>query len=849
MSAAQKPDGPLKVDNLADMAPTAFEDFKELTDSAKMAAAMNLEALNLPVLNGNTLRFNKDGSMFVVESYPAPRQRRYADSSQQQQEDWQKEEEESMRYRRYLRERWRNAAYDVIDGAQDWTGGADGVGFGADGVGYVDDGRRSRRYISQASSSLQVQQCEVPVLHSRRGARNRIVLDFDGHTARAIDSTWGAFAAKAYDVAGNGPCFNAAEQKHVTQVWARVAEDYAPFDVDVTTEPLDQTSTTIHVVITSARQENGKPMPYSDSGGVAVIGVFGSPSIAYYSPALVYWDNLNFGSESHVADAISHEAGHNFGLGHDGFGNNEYYDGMDGTTAMNSWGPIMGAPYGRALTQWSRGNYAGATNSQDDIDIITRQTGLAMDEAGDGPGTAASVVYTDSNAFFADGVISSHVDKDWWVVQLTDTGSIEATVIPWFASEGSAGNNVDLKLTMYASDGRSMVVRSNPSGDTSASISRTALPAGVYFLEVDGVGDVAVFNSDYGSIGQYRLTGSVSTGPPPSTRAPPTLTRVGPDPPPRSREPCAPDKYEDNDVHEQAYDLTSELTSPQPGGVRGTICARDLDWYRVPVAAHSTIMIIMYIDVMRGDLDLLFFTPDGMLVDESATVTRQEGVQYTDQTGHDSLCYVLVRGVADSQGNYSLHVYDSSMNGFCAYDRFELNDAPSSAYDLAPPVNTFSAWLCSDDQDWFRIPVCAGSDISVDVSFSSTDGNIDVVLYDPDGRVADRSTGTGGVERVFHSNHGPEAHYLLHVYERNGDSATYTVHITRQCDYPSSTISTIIPLHTTMDTPLDTSAAHMAAPAFLTRMFGSVNHGGTYGARALELITAFAAYVVVRWLV
>src|SRR5690606_30262714 len=53
------------------------------------------------------------------------------------------------------------------------------------------------------------------------------------------------------------------------------------------------------------------------------------------------------------------------------------------------WGPTMGAPYYSPLTQWSAGDYESATNTEDDLSIITDRgaaghsfAGL-VDEAGD----------------------------------------------------------------------------------------------------------------------------------------------------------------------------------------------------------------------------------------------------------------------------------------------------------------------------------------------------------------------------------------------------------------------------------------------------------------------------------
>lgn len=74
----------------------------------------------------------------------------------------------------------------------------------------------------------------VPLLSSNPAARAKIYLDFDGDAARA----WGSYsvpATPAYDADGNTGSFSDAELGHIHEIWARVAEKYSPFNVDVTT--------------------------------------------------------------------------------------------------------------------------------------------------------------------------------------------------------------------------------------------------------------------------------------------------------------------------------------------------------------------------------------------------------------------------------------------------------------------------------------------------------------------------------------------------------------------------------------------------------------------------------------
>ena len=77
------------------------------------------------------------------------------------------------------------------------------------------------------------------LLHSKPLSQRTIYLDFDGGTASG--TAWHAnypatpTTQPAWDPSGNGAGFDNAELTKIQTVWQSVAEDYAPFDVDVTT--------------------------------------------------------------------------------------------------------------------------------------------------------------------------------------------------------------------------------------------------------------------------------------------------------------------------------------------------------------------------------------------------------------------------------------------------------------------------------------------------------------------------------------------------------------------------------------------------------------------------------------
>ena len=367
---------------------------------------------------------------------------------------------------------------------------------------------------------------EAFTLHSKLGSANVVYLDFTGHTisGTAWNSTVSTYNAVAYDLDGIPTSFNDAELTNIAEIWRRIAEDYAPFDIDITTqEPTTLTAKTGRVVITRDTDANGVAMPSQGAGGVAYVNVWGLSNYStYYSPALVYYNRLGNGQPDYVTEAASHEMGHNLGLSHDGTSTLGYYGGHG--TGYVSWGPIMGTGYGRNVSQWSKGEYTGANNTQDDVAVIaakvttrvddhanvtTSATALVMDSAGNLVSTTPDV--DPANAAPANkGVISTRTDVDVFTFN-TDGGDVTLKATPAFQSRYTRGGDLDIQLDVYNSAG-TLVASSDPVDDTNASVI-TNLPAGRYYVSIQGVGNSITPYSDYGSLGQYFLSGFI----PPST--------------------------------------------------------------------------------------------------------------------------------------------------------------------------------------------------------------------------------------------------------------------------------------------------------------------------------------------
>ena len=145
----------------------------------------------------------------------------------------------------------------------------------------------------------------IPALENLPGAEGVLYLDFDGES--------GPFPGWAF----SGPAESAEyDEATIEQIWQRVAVDFEPFNLNVTTSlavfEAAPPQSRQHCLVTP---DFGR----GNIGGVSLIGTFN------LTDDVVCWTR-NYLTRN-AAEIISHELGHTLGLRHDGNDEDAYYGG------------------------------------------------------------------------------------------------------------------------------------------------------------------------------------------------------------------------------------------------------------------------------------------------------------------------------------------------------------------------------------------------------------------------------------------------------------------------------------------------------------------------------------------
>ena len=308
--------------------------------------------------------------------------------------------------------------------------------------------------------------------------------------------------------------FNRTEREIMEDIWAHVAEDYMPFNINVTTvipdAPFDNV---LRISMGGFWQDRNQ---CKSGSGIAYANIedawIGNAKKTVY----VFTDTIERNTAAGFSDTAakigttaSHEAGHGLNTTHKGDFRPNGTKIREYSNGGGTWTPIMGRNLNLDRTIWTQSTYVLANGTRvrgrDDIaqiteriDGVTDGNGLRADDHTDrvDRGRIIGRLSAGSEAV-ATGVIEDTNDQDFFKVEVREPGLLRIAVLA-----NDVGANLDSTLT-YGRVGNTQTIR--PAGTIDSAIPLWVQP-GEYII---GVGSQAEFTGD---VGQYSVRVGLHAG-------------------------------------------------------------------------------------------------------------------------------------------------------------------------------------------------------------------------------------------------------------------------------------------------------------------------------------------------
>lgn len=300
---------------------------------------------------------------------------------------------------------------------------------------------------------------------------------------------------------GDTPLHMSKEEMYKT--WQIHASSFSMFDVNVTTDKA--------VYDSAGLTRSGINRFVNVSGrSFCPINAFGTTRYCQTQLQASPMTHFMYGKTA------AHETGHLMGLSHDGSASTDYYNGF----STYQWAPIMGnnlccRTWSEAAIQWSKGEYTGSNNRQDDLSIISRSLSFKEDDI-----SAPVPLKVDKDSvspLMNRGQVNDAEDRDPFTFQVGPAGARLDLLVD--RTELRGGSALDIDARILDSAGK-MVSQSNVTKVRSARFANVTLPPGKYSLVISGGAEGTPLSgfSNYGSMGFYaiggRITGLNPTGTP-----------------------------------------------------------------------------------------------------------------------------------------------------------------------------------------------------------------------------------------------------------------------------------------------------------------------------------------------
>ncbi len=260
-------------------------------------------------------------------------------------------------------------------------------------------------------------------------------------------------------------------------------------------------------------------------------------------------------------------------------------------------------------------------------------------------------------------------------------------------------------------------------------------------------------------------------------------------------ETCTDDTFEDNDTRSQVNTTTTVPPLPSTGTVEdlvscpaaGSTTVDDEDYFRIDITQDS--MVTIEIDGgTNTDLDLGLMNSSGTLIQSEASTSSDHTISrcLTPAVYYIRVnAYPNVAGDPLTQNDY-VFLYDRtnmSCAAACTNDAFEDDDTLATARTTTYPTHTASNQTICTDADWYEVPLFDGEIMTVDLTYTYANGDLDLTWHNSAGVDLSGGQGTSSDDNEHYVFTAPATgcsagcNYYVKVYGYGGDSNTYGITI------------------------------------------------------------------------
>lgn len=316
----------------------------------------------------------------------------------------------------------------------------------------------------------------------------------------------GDYALSPYDTDGDFENYSATELAEIEEIWARVAEDFRPFNVNVTTvRPLNlDDGAAMQVVIGGDGAILGGPDyfaltgAYSDGAEPNTASVF--PGV-YETSTVSDARNTAWRASSAFAQMLGLDNHAEYNAG------GTQLSGRDPGNPQT--GPILGQPENSLRDIWvNAADTQDSSTFQDDLAAIVSAANInyRVDDVGDLQSSARPITIRTGDDIVT-GVIERNNDVDVWrfdTLETTATIKVEGlNLIDFNPLISNPGSNLDPVLELFDGAGNLIALDDEPfaAGDPTALTASVTEPliAGTYFIRISN-------RLEYGNLGEYTVT-------------------------------------------------------------------------------------------------------------------------------------------------------------------------------------------------------------------------------------------------------------------------------------------------------------------------------------------------------